>query len=126
GITRTMNHRNRHLSLWLVFDFGIAFVAYSAVFLSRGVIAPLDYNLSLPWIVLAALTLVISLYAFGVYQRLWSQTSGHEAGVIVNAAAVATLIQFIVCVTVLPRPMPVSVVIVGNMLALAGLVGARY
>src|SRR5690606_23622807 len=126
GIMRTMNHRNRHLSLWLVFDFGIAFVTYSVVFLSRGFLNPVDYNLSLPWIVLAALTLVISLYAFGVYQRLWSQTSGHEAGVIVNAVAAATFLHLIVYLLIWPRPVPGSVVIFGNMLTLAGLVGARY
>ena len=126
GITRTMNHRNRHLGLWLVIDFVMAFVAYSAVFLSRGFLNPLDYNLSLPWIGLAALTLVIALYAFGVYQRLWSQTSGHDAGVIVSAVMAATFFHLIVYLLIWPRPLPASVVIVGNIVTLAGLVGARY
>jgi FlaA1/EpsC-like NDP-sugar epimerase len=126
GISRTMSHRNRNLGLWIVIDFAMGFAAYSAVFLSRGFLDPVDYNLSLPWIGLAALTLVIALYGFGVYQRLWSQTSGHDVTVIVYAVAAAMGTHLLVYLFIWPRPLPASVVIVGNIVALAGLVGIRY
>lgn len=126
GLTRTMNHRSRSVGLWLLIDYVMAFAAYSAVFVSRVFLTARDISYSLPWIALAALSLVVSLYFFGVYRRLWSHTSGHDVTVIVYAVAAAIPIQLFVTLSILPRPLPISVVLVGNIVVLAGLVAARY
>jgi FlaA1/EpsC-like NDP-sugar epimerase len=126
GITRTVNHRSRSVGLWLLLDYAMAFAAYCAVFLSRVFLTPRDLSYSLPWIALAALSLVVSLYVFGVYRRLWSHTSGHDVTVIVYAVAAVIPIQLFVTLAISPRPLPISVVLVGNIVVLAGLVAARY
>ncbi len=73
-----------------------------------------------------ALTLAFLLF-FGVYRRMWSRSSGHEAIVVVIPMLLATVIIGLVEVLLLhERPLPLSVVLVGNALALACLVAVRY
>lgn len=74
----------------------------------------------------ALLTNFVTLYAFGAYHRLWKRTSGHDVSVILKAAGVATLIIAPLDFVLRPRPIPLSVVLVAQMLALTGFVAVRY
>jgi FlaA1/EpsC-like NDP-sugar epimerase len=126
GFKTGISQRNRNLGMWLLVDLAVIIAAYTLAFFSRAVTAPLDYTNSLRAIVLAALVTVIVLYGFGVYRRIWSQTSGHGIMLIIYAVGVAALIIGTVDAAARPRPLPLSVVIVGNVFALGGLVVVRY
>lgn len=74
----------------------------------------------------AILVTVTMLYIFGGYQRLWSRTSGHDAQVIIAAVALSTGILITVDLFFYPRPFPLSVILVGNLIAMSGYVAVRY
>ncbi len=72
-------------------------------------------------------TLIFSLYAFGVYHRIWHRTSGHGISVIFNAVLAASLVIVVVNVTVLSvNLLPISVILMGNTLSLVGFIAVRY
>ncbi len=83
-------------------------------------------SLELRFFALALLTNFVTLYAFGAYHRLWKRTSGHDVSVIIQAAGVATLIVGPLDFVLRPRPIPLSVVLVAQVIALGGFVAIRY
>ena len=117
---------HRDTVLWLLADFIIVFAAYSIAFFSRSFITTLDYQHHIPMIALSTAVILLWLYIFGVYQRIWTRTSGHEVSAIVSATVVATTILATVDFLIIPRPLPLSVVIVGGALALSGVAASRY
>ena len=72
-----------------------------------------------------ALTLFF-LNIFGGYRRLWPKTSGHDVQVIVAAVVVSTLILTTLDFFLRPRPVPLSVVLTGGVVAMTGFVAIRY
>lgn len=125
-ISGNLSQRNRKVGLWMVLDFLLVVAGYSLAFLTRAVVANIDYGTSLPAILAAAAVTVVSLFAFGVYRRLWSQTSGHGVAVIVYGVSTATLVLLPINLLIQPRPLPISTLLVGSLLALVGIVGSRY
>ncbi|NDJ59853.1 MAG: polysaccharide biosynthesis protein [Chloroflexi bacterium] len=107
-------------------DVLIVFGAYIIVFFVRSVSASLDLSQRLWVIALSAVLMVLVLYVFGVYQRLWSRTSGHGVVVILNAVAVHTLLISAYALLTDSRPLPLSVVLLGNLLSLVGFVAVRF
>jgi FlaA1/EpsC-like NDP-sugar epimerase len=107
-------------------DAFIVLAAYSAVFLARAVSAPLDYGQSLPVMLISAGGMVGMLLAFGVYQRIWSHTSGHGITVIITPVMLFAAAQLVVTLSLFPRPLPASVILIGNLLALGGFIAVRY
>lgn len=107
-------------------DILVVVIAYSMVFGARTVLTPLDYINSFSYIVVAAFFMVALLYMFGVYQRIWSRTSGHGITVIVKAVVVGTIAMLVLSLLVRPRPLPLSIVLLGNILALVGFTALRY
>src|SRR5690606_33180649 len=81
---------------------------------------------ALLFIAFTALVTLTSLYFFGVYRRIWSRTSGHEIVVIFNATFVALAVALVVDVFIEPRPIPVSVMIIAQMLSFAGFAAVRF
>ncbi|MFC1960835.1 polysaccharide biosynthesis protein [Chloroflexota bacterium] len=127
--------RRYHLKrvvVWGMVDAFIVVIVYSATFFARVFVTPQELWQSMWFILLAAGINLICLYLFGVYHRIWSQSSGNEVSSIVGAVAVATWIilplDILVGASYLleGRPLPVSVVVIGNALALMGFVGVRY
>lgn len=115
-----------HVIKSALIDVVIVLAAYTVAFSARAVITPLEFLNGAKLIILASVIIVGTFYLFGIYQRLWSQTSGHGMTIIINATAVATL--QIVLIDIIPeqRPLPLSIVILGNLLALSGFVAVRY
>lgn len=74
----------------------------------------------------ATTMLLVALYLSGGYRRIWARTSGHEVTVIVKATAGATLVVAGIDYFLRPRPVPLSVVLVGNLIAMVGFVAVRY
>ncbi len=121
------HHLKRHLA-WASVDIAIMVVAYVIAFEARAVTATLDPIIESAWFILFAIvTMIVSLTIFSVYFRIWKQTSGHDVSIIVNAVTLATLIVSLVNITISPqRPLPMSVVLLGNGLSLIGFVAIRY
>jgi FlaA1/EpsC-like NDP-sugar epimerase len=122
---RYRRHYQRVISS-VALDVCVIVVAFIAVFSARTVNADLIAAESIGPIALNAITMVMFLYLFGVYQRMWTRTSGNEARIIVYAVVVDTAIFSVYNLLSQPRPLPISVVVVGNVLALCGLVAVRY
>jgi FlaA1/EpsC-like NDP-sugar epimerase len=107
-------------------DVLIVIASYTVAFSARAVITPLEFLNGAKLIFLASIIIIGIFYIFGVYQRIWSQTSGHGMTILINATAVATLIVVLFDIIPEQRPLPLSIVILGNLLALSGFIAVRY
>jgi FlaA1/EpsC-like NDP-sugar epimerase len=108
-------------------DFLIVLVSYLATMSATTVIdirASLDDGL---WfIVLSGVVTLMMLYLCGVYHRIWSRTSGHGITVIINAVGAAAGILVVASILINPRPLPLTIVILAQMVALVGFTVLRY
>src|SRR5690349_19789724 len=102
-MTLILSKRHQHTLAWVFLDMLVVFVAYSIAFAARAVSTPLDYLQSVGYILICAVFTIGMLLAFGIYQRIWSRTSGHGITVIVKAVAATTLFVTISCLTLVPR-----------------------
>lgn len=125
-LAKSISPRNRNLGLWLLVDFCIMIAAYYVAFFGRSVTSMHDIRFSLPAVTMSALFMVGMLYIFGVYRRIWSQTSGHGIVVIVKPVMIATAVIVLANYLIDPRPMPLSIVIFGGVFGLGGMVVFRY
>jgi FlaA1/EpsC-like NDP-sugar epimerase len=125
-IAMWLSHHHRRLFAWMAVDALIVFAAYTAAFSVRAFTTPLDYFQSVWALAAVALVMVTMLLVFGVYRRLWSHTSGHGITVIVYAVFTATVLICLIVLLWTPRPIPLSIVVFGNLLACAGFVAIRY
>lgn len=124
----SMNLSKRHQQTlgWICIDLFVVFTAYSIAFAARAVGTTLDYLQSVGTIIICAIFTIAMLQIFGVYRRIWSRTSGHGVTVIVKTVTVTTLVVTIISVIIIPRPLPLSTVLLGNFLSLAGFTAVRY
>ncbi|MCD4684685.1 MAG: polysaccharide biosynthesis protein [Anaerolineae bacterium] len=83
-------------------------------------------NSAAPFLLAAAALNVVMLYVYGGYNRIWSRTSGHEVQVIVFAILSSLGVQWVLDLSIAPRPVPLSVVLIGNLIAMMGSVAVRY
>lgn len=115
----------RNTIAWAAMDAVIVLAAYTLTFSTRLTLHPLEYSQALGFIWLVIVSTVGLFYLSGVYQRIWSRTSGHDVTVIVWAVFVSTLV---VCTVEAfqKNPLPVGVPLLGNTLALIGFVAVRY
>lgn len=125
-LSKRGTHAFRRVIRPAALDALIVVIAYSVVLYARALTASLYYMESFGYILLTALIMVVTLYVFSVYRRIWARTSGHGVVVLVNAVGFATTIHLLMTVLIQPRPLPVSVIVVGNILSLVGFVGVRY
>ena len=127
--TDTSNQRFHRLNiLWAsVIDMVIMLVGYSLAFWGRTATSSITgFVESTPYIVLSIVIMLLSLFKFGVYHHIWKRTSGHDVTVIINAVLTASVLIFAISLTFPRRPLPLSVVVVGNILSLVGFVAVRY
>ena len=119
--------RYQYVGLWVLVDFVIIALAYTIVLISRTVnLSNFDIMVGFPMVIVTAIVIVATMYIAGVYQRIWSRTSGHGVAVIVLGVGSGALICGTLDLLQTPRPLPISVYIVGSVVALAGLVAVRY
>lgn len=108
-------------------DALVILAAYALAFLARASANAIDIAPGMPTFMIFVVSLTLFLfYAFGVYHRLWSHTSGQGISVIIKAVGMSTLLLLIVDFPLRPRPVPLTVIVVGNMLALGGVIAVRY
>jgi len=119
-------HLKRFL-IWAVMDSLTMWMAYTVTYFARITVTREEYLQSLGFMTFCILVMLASLYLFGVYYRIWARTSGHGVSVIVYAVMVVTPLLMVIDIWMGdPRPLPVSVVLIGNVLALTGFVAFRY
>ena len=107
-------------------DMLVVFLAYTVAISARALNSPLDLAPSAWLTVLIALILVAMSYLFGVYQRIWSRTSGHGISVILNAVLAGTVLIVPTILLTGQDPLPLQTVLLGNLLSLCGFIGVRY
>lgn len=113
--------------IWMLIDALVIFACYTLAFFVRAITAMLEYQDSIVFILIATGLTVLTLYLFGIYHRIWAQTSGHGIATILAGVLVATVIVGILdVVAVFPRSLPLSVVLLGNAFIFGGLVATRY
>lgn len=121
----------RRIVAWGTIDILIVTVVYSITYFTRVFVTPQELLEDMWFVLLSAFINVICMIFFGIYRHIWAQSSGNEVSRIVGAIAVATWIilpldilwgMFITRL----RPLPISVVAIGNALALMGFVAVRY
>lgn len=78
------------------------------------------------WMLAMCVFILVTLYAFRVYQRIWSKTSGHSVIVLVGAVFIATIIGMIVEALFRPRLLSPNSILISNAFALVGIVAVRY
>jgi FlaA1/EpsC-like NDP-sugar epimerase len=110
----------------ILLDTVIFVASYGITFSARAATSRLIADESIGPILLNTLMMIVMLYLFGVYQRMWTRTSGHEARIIIYAFILNTLIFGTFNTLFEPRPLPNSVVLVGNLLALGAMIAVRY
>jgi FlaA1/EpsC-like NDP-sugar epimerase len=108
-----------------VADIVSILVAYTSAYSVRMSAVP-GYHPELQFVPYVILVTLAALYLYGGYSRIWERTSGHDVTVVLMATGTATLATAIPNYLITPRPLPMSVVLVGNMLALTGFVAVRY
>jgi FlaA1/EpsC-like NDP-sugar epimerase len=110
----------------ILLDTVIFVASYAITFSARAVTSRLIADESIGPILLNTLMMIVMLYLFGVYQRMWTRTSGHEARIIIYAFVLNTIVFGAFNLLLEPRPLPNSVVLVGNLLALGAMIAVRY
>ncbi len=126
AIAEELPRRARRAARWALLDAVITWAAFTAVFFTRAVTAEVDLRDGLTAILAVSLVNLVALFAFGVYDRIWSHTSGHGIVVIVYAIVTSTAFLTIIDTLLNPRPLPLSVLLMGNLLSLGGYVAIRY
>lgn len=108
-------------------DCLLLILAYSVTYSVRAPASFLQFGQNEVLFILFAMGVtVLALFVTGGYNRLWSRTSGHDVTVLLSGVIAASAVLVPVDFFWRPRPLPLSVVIVGNGLALTGFVAVRY
>ncbi len=119
------DHMRRMLG-WMVIDAVVVLAAYTFAFFARAIPSPLYFFQNFWFIVLATVIISVMLVSFGVYRRIWSMTSGHDATIILSAFVGATPLIALLDVAIVARPIPLSVTLIGNFVAMSSIVALRY
>ncbi len=125
-LSEAVPRRARRVVKSALVDLAIIWAAFATALFVRAATTPLDLREGILAIGVICAFDIALLYIFGVYDRIWSRTSGHGITVILNAVFAATVLLGVGAALIRPRPLPVSVIVVGNLLALVGFVGVRY
>ncbi|MBZ0294189.1 MAG: polysaccharide biosynthesis protein [Anaerolineae bacterium] len=125
NLSTTYRHA-RHILLSAITDIIILLVSFMAAFSVRGVMTPLESADGVRLILFSAGMTVGIFYSFGIYKNLWARTSGHGITLIINAVATSTIFTMIVNTAVRQQPLPYSIILIGNVLALGGFIAVRY
>jgi FlaA1/EpsC-like NDP-sugar epimerase len=116
-----------HTAAWAIIDGSIVLGSFGCAFWARALTAPLDFQESLGFLIFIAILTIVSFFMFGIYARIWSQTSGHEVSIILKALFVSAVVTGALDLAVgSPRPVPISVMVVGYALTAMGMVAVRY
>jgi FlaA1/EpsC-like NDP-sugar epimerase len=123
---QTLRRHIRHILTSAIIDAFILAIAYGLAFSVRGVMTPLESAAGVRLIAFEIVAMVVTFYLFGIYQNLWSRTSGHGITVIINAVAVCTAFIVVINALLRPQPLPFSIILLSSLLGLGGFITVRY
>ena len=123
---RLRRRRLVHVLRGAVVDAIIMYVAYLAAFSARAAITPVEYDSGFRLIVIDIILTIIVFYFLGIYHRIWARTSGHGMTIIIQAVGITSFITVILSALQHPRPLPLSIILLGNLLSLSGFIAVRY
>ena len=115
-----------HTVISINVDVWIYIISYLFALSARSLSIPIILDINIPFIGLSSAFLVGMFVISGIYQRIWSKTSGDDAIYIVRATGVVFIVALTLNLMISPRPMPLSVVIIFHILALTGFIVVRY
>jgi FlaA1/EpsC-like NDP-sugar epimerase len=118
-------HLKRIISSALT-DALVTSAAFTFVLSARAVITTLDFIYGLEFVIAILPIFLVSFFMAGVYHRIWARTSGHEITVIIKAVIAASVPIIWIDLLFQPRPLPLSVLFLSELLALAGFISIRY
>ena len=118
--------RLKHVAHWMLVDALIMLGAYAIAFFARTIVTPREFIDSLGYIVFCIVTMLTVQYFLGIYHRIWRRTSGHEVARLVTGVAIATVATMVIEALFPEHRLPLSVIALGNALALSGFVAVRY
>lgn len=107
-------------------DAALVILAYLMAYSIRIITAPDAISESGLFIAFAIFVNISSLYLYGVYRRIWSRTSGHGITLLFQAGFVSSVLLVALDLLITPRPVPLSVVVVAQILSFGGHVVVRY
>ncbi len=116
----------RHVLQSAFIDALVLLIAYAAAFSARSVMTPLELEDGVRHILFDVVITIVLFYALGIYRRLWARTSGHDMTVIIQAVILTVIVMLAINVPQDPRPLPISIILLANGLALSGYIAVRY
>lgn len=125
-MTKHTYQKTWNLFIWTTIDIIIIVLAYIIALYGQSVTAPFNTAASRDFIPVVVVVTLALHFKVGVYKQIWARSSGHEIKLFVYSALIAVPVLIAVDVSVTPRPLPVSVVLLGHLLAISGFVAARY
>lgn len=125
-VARRVRHSVRHVAPWSAIDSIVLLLSYISVYSVRSLTTPFEIVDSFGFIVSILAITLGWLFVYRVYHFVWSQTSGHSATRIVQAMVMATLSITFLNIIIKPQPLPLSVILLANALALSAMVALRY
>ena len=115
-----------HTVISINIDVWIYIIAYLFALSARSLSASILLDVNVTFIAISSAFLIGIFVISGIYQRIWSQTSGDDAGYIMRATGIVFAISLILNLMTTPRPMPLSVLIMFHILAMTGFIAVRY
>lgn len=111
--------------VWVFIDWTIVWLVYTLVVVAR-TLGTWDYRASLPFIGTAMLVNTCIMYFLGIYKRIWRQTSGTDVSILLAASFLSAVLLTPIDLIPERRALPISVIWMGQFLALMAFIAARY
>ena len=116
----------RQLVTWTLLDAFTVVLGYAIAAVVRSFTADLDFSEIVRYVVFIVCVNILVYHYFGIYRRIWSQTSGYGAYRLIQSNLIATALIFIIDFWIRPRVLPLSVVVVGGAFTTVLMVISRY
>lgn len=124
--TKSITKRYAYTVISINVDIWIYVFAYLFALSARSLPEPIIIDLDITFITFSSGLLITTFVLSGIYQRIWSQTSGDDASYILRATGIVFIVTTIINLMSTPRLVPISVHIMYHLLALGGFIVVRY
>lgn len=124
--TKSVVRRYIYTVISINVDIWVYVFSYLFALSARSLSASAFIDMNIPFIAISSIILIVTFVFTGIYQRIWSKTSGDDASYILRASGIVFIITAIVNLMTDGRPVPVSVHILYHLLALSGFIAVRY
>lgn len=124
--TKSITKRYAYTVISINVDIWIYIFSYLFALSARSLPEPIIIDMNIPFITLSSAFLIATFVFSGIYQRIWSQTSGDDASYILRATGIVFIVTMVINLMANPRLVPISVLIMYHLLAIGGFIVVRY